>query len=285
MLGPERQLVEEDDDVDRDQRDRDERERSRGGGSSPIGIIELPPAGRRAGRRGAGSVPSRGCRDGADHFVELPRRLRYTTTTFPAARFSAGSMRRNSQIRRASERPGARPGARNPHADHLTKESRMKPYDAEHVFNVALVSHGGAGKTSLVEAMLFTIGRDHAAGQRRGRQHHLRLRSRRGQARDVGQPCRRAGRVEVQQGQPAGHARLRRLLRRGRRGGPRRRRRHRRGRRRLGHPGRHRAGLARARRAQPAAPDRHQQAGPRELGLRPGPGRSFASGTATRSCR
>jgi elongation factor G len=34
----------------------------------------------------------------------------------------------------------------------------MKPYDAEHVFNVALVSHGGAGKTSLVEAMLFKAG-------------------------------------------------------------------------------------------------------------------------------
>src|SRR3954454_23852207 len=34
----------------------------------------------------------------------------------------------------------------------------MKPYDAEHVFNVALVSHGGAGKTSLVESMLFRSG-------------------------------------------------------------------------------------------------------------------------------
>lgn len=34
----------------------------------------------------------------------------------------------------------------------------MKPYDAEHVFNVALVSHGGAGKTSLVEAMLLRSG-------------------------------------------------------------------------------------------------------------------------------
>ncbi|MFN8637075.1 MAG: elongation factor G [Chloroflexota bacterium] len=34
----------------------------------------------------------------------------------------------------------------------------MKPYDAEHVFNVALVSHGGAGKTSLVEAIMFRSG-------------------------------------------------------------------------------------------------------------------------------
>jgi elongation factor G len=34
----------------------------------------------------------------------------------------------------------------------------MKAYDADHVFNVALVSHGGAGKTSLVEAALFRAG-------------------------------------------------------------------------------------------------------------------------------
>jgi elongation factor G len=34
----------------------------------------------------------------------------------------------------------------------------MKSYDAEHVFNVALVSHGSAGKTSLAEALLFRAG-------------------------------------------------------------------------------------------------------------------------------
>ena len=34
----------------------------------------------------------------------------------------------------------------------------MKSYDGDHVFNVALTSHGGAGKTSLIEAMLFRAG-------------------------------------------------------------------------------------------------------------------------------
>ena len=30
----------------------------------------------------------------------------------------------------------------------------MKSYSAEHIHNVVLVSHGGAGKTSLAEALL-----------------------------------------------------------------------------------------------------------------------------------
>ncbi|HLH20985.1 MAG TPA: elongation factor G [Chloroflexota bacterium] len=34
----------------------------------------------------------------------------------------------------------------------------MKSYSAEHIHNVALISHGGAGKTSLAEALLFLSG-------------------------------------------------------------------------------------------------------------------------------
>ncbi|MDI9463200.1 MAG: elongation factor G [Bacillota bacterium] len=34
----------------------------------------------------------------------------------------------------------------------------MKFYDTEHIRNVALISHGGAGKTSLAEALLYTAG-------------------------------------------------------------------------------------------------------------------------------
>ena len=34
----------------------------------------------------------------------------------------------------------------------------MKVYSAEHIRNVALISHGGAGKTSLIDAALYDSG-------------------------------------------------------------------------------------------------------------------------------
>src|SRR5919199_988862 len=38
------------------------------------------------------------------------------------------------------------------------EEETMKSYSAEQTHNVALISHGGAGKTSLAEALLYLSG-------------------------------------------------------------------------------------------------------------------------------
>ena len=41
----------------------------------------------------------------------------------------------------------------------------MKVYDAPHIRNVAIVGHGGCGKTSLVSAMLFDMGAANRLGR------------------------------------------------------------------------------------------------------------------------
>ena len=41
----------------------------------------------------------------------------------------------------------------------------MKNYKTENIRNVALISHGGAGKTSLAEAMIFTTGATNRLGK------------------------------------------------------------------------------------------------------------------------
>ena len=41
----------------------------------------------------------------------------------------------------------------------------MKEYTPDHIRNVALIGHGGAGKTSLTEAMIFSAGGTNRLGK------------------------------------------------------------------------------------------------------------------------
>ena len=135
--------------------------------------------------------------------------------------------------------------------------------------NVAVVGHGGVGKTSLVEAMLFAAGAVTRLGRGRRRQHHHRLRSRRDQAQDIDQHLDRLLRLEGPPHQPGRHPRLRRLHR-GRAGRAARGRGGRGGRRRRGRrAGADREGLEVRRRVRPAPRHRRQPARPRALGLLP----------------
>ena len=147
----------------------------------------------------------------------------------------------------------------------------MKPTTPDLIRNVALISHGGAGKTSLAEAMLFDAGAISRLGnvesgttaldwdpdeQTRGAEH---------------QPRRRLARARRRADHARRHARVRRLPGRRRRGAGGRRRGDRRGRRLGRRRGRDRGGLEARGRARAAAHGLHQQDGPRERELRHDP--------------
>ncbi len=51
----------------------------------------------------------------------------------------------------------------------------MKSYTAEKIRNVGICSHGGAGKTSLTEALLYTSGAIERFGKGRRRYYYYRL--------------------------------------------------------------------------------------------------------------
>ena len=48
----------------------------------------------------------------------------------------------------------------------------MKKYPSEAIRNVALISHGGAGKTSLTEALLFSSGAINRLGKLKREIHY-----------------------------------------------------------------------------------------------------------------
>lgn len=51
----------------------------------------------------------------------------------------------------------------------------MNQYQAKNIINLAVAGHGGAGKTSLAEAMLYLAGVFRPPGQGGRGQHRVRL--------------------------------------------------------------------------------------------------------------
>ena len=165
----------------------------------------------------------------------------------------------------------------------------MKPTTPDMIRNVALISHGGAGKTSLAEAMLFDAGAISRLGSVEAGTTALDWdpdEHRRGQSINLADRLARARR---RPGHDRRHARLRRLPGRCRRGPGGRRRGDRRGRRLGRRRGRHGRSLEARRRAPAAADGVRQQDGPRERELRhdarPAQGALRAEDRARSTCR
>ena len=86
--------------------------------------------------------------------------------------------------------------------------------DIGKIRNVGVVGHGGVGKTSLVESMLFAAGATNRLGKVDDGTTDHRLRSRRDQAQDLAQHRGGLLRLQGSSPQPDRHPRIRRLRRR-----------------------------------------------------------------------
>ena len=91
----------------------------------------------------------------------------------------------------------------------------MKVFETANIRNVAVVGHGGCGKTTLVSAILFDTGRGQPPRPRGGRVHRHRLRPRRDRAQDQPPDRPGLGRVAQDQDQLPRRPRLRELPLRG----------------------------------------------------------------------
>ena len=140
----------------------------------------------------------------------------------------------------------------------------MKVYDAPNIRNLAIVGHGGCGKTTLVlRAPVRRLGREPARPRRR-RHHRHRLRPGRDRAKDQPAGRTRLRRVEEGQDQPDRLARLRELPLGGALGPARGRVRAGGGRRGRRHRGADREGLGLRERGRPRAARRGEPHGPRQ---------------------